>query len=173
MRPYSVGKIIMINSIVFDMDGTIADLYGLPNWLERLRDSDPNAYLECSPLVDMEQLDNLIARYQAQGVAVEVVSWGAMGGSNDYLASTAIAKRQWLKRHLKSRLNAVYVVPYGTPKHSVVADSASSILVDDNKSVRDQWSGETLDATNSKGMMDALAHLIHQLEQKAAQHGND
>lgn len=163
----------MINSIVFDMDGTIADLYGLPDWLKRLRGSDPSAYLDCLPLVDMDQLDDLIARYQAQGVAVEVVSWGAMGGSNDYLAQTAIAKRQWLKQHLTSRLNAVYVVPYGTPKQSVIADSANSILVDDNETVRDQWQGETLDASNSKGMMDALTHLIHQLEQKATKHGNN
>lgn len=163
----------MIKSIVFDMDGTIANLYGLPDWLERLHSNDPSAYLDCSPLVDMEQLDDLIARYQAQGVAVEVVSWGAMGGSSDYLARTAVAKRQWLKRHLKSRLNAVYVVPYGTPKHSVIADSANAILVDDNETIRNEWHGETLDATNSKGMMDALAHLIHQLEQKAAQHGNN
>lgn len=158
----------MIKSIVLDMDGTIADLFHAPNWLERLRASDPTPYSEAVPLVDMEQLDDLITRYQAQGVAVEIVSWGAMGGSSAYLARTATAKRNWLKQHLKSRLNAVYVVPYGTPKHSVIADSVNSVLVDDSKSVRDEWSGETLDATNSKGMMDALTHLIHQIEQKAA-----
>ena len=26
--------------IVFDMDGTIADLYGYPNWLKALRNED-------------------------------------------------------------------------------------------------------------------------------------
>lgn len=149
------------------MDGTIADLYQCPNWLEKLRASDPTPYSDAMPLVDMDQLDALISRYQSQGIAVEIVSWGAKGGSNAYLARTATAKRQWLRKHLKSRLNAVYVVPYGTPKHAIVTNSASSVLVDDNATVRKEWDGETLDATNSKAMMDALTHLIHQIESRA------
>lgn len=160
----------MIKSIVFDLDGTIAALYDVPNWLERLHGNDPSAYLDASPMVDMEQLSNLVERYQAQGVSVEVVSWGAMNSSNAYLARTATAKRQWLKQHLKTRLNAVYVVPYGTPKHSIVPDPDNCVLVDDNKQVRQAWTGETLDASDSKGMMNALTHLVTQLERKAATH---
>ena len=34
----------MIKEIVFDMDGTIADLYGVENWLPKLRAYDPTPY---------------------------------------------------------------------------------------------------------------------------------
>lgn len=30
-----------MKAIYFDMDGTIANLYGVPNWLEGLRNFDP------------------------------------------------------------------------------------------------------------------------------------
>ena len=34
----------MTNMICFDMDGTIANLYGVHNWLEMLRAEDPTPY---------------------------------------------------------------------------------------------------------------------------------
>ena len=33
--------------VYLDMDGTIADLYGINNWLERLRDEDSTIFTEC------------------------------------------------------------------------------------------------------------------------------
>ena len=42
-----------IDSIIFDMDGTIADLYGVDDWLTKLRNEDISPYLECEPLVPM------------------------------------------------------------------------------------------------------------------------
>ena len=35
-----------MKQIWFDMDGTLADLYGVENWLEKLRASDPSPYAE-------------------------------------------------------------------------------------------------------------------------------
>ncbi len=48
--------------ICFDMDGTIADLYNVPNWLERLQAEDATPYLEAKPLWDMECLNNILMR---------------------------------------------------------------------------------------------------------------
>ena len=31
----------MIKELCFDLDGTLVDLYGVPNWLEKIRAYDP------------------------------------------------------------------------------------------------------------------------------------
>ena len=42
--------------INFDMDGTIADLYGVDNWLAKLNASDPSPYIEAKPLLNLSTL---------------------------------------------------------------------------------------------------------------------
>ena len=37
----------MPKMICFDMDGTIADLYAVPGWLEKLRAEDATPYRDC------------------------------------------------------------------------------------------------------------------------------
>ena len=46
----------MKKEICFDMDGTIANLYGEKNWLERLRNEDETPYANAKPLVNMARL---------------------------------------------------------------------------------------------------------------------
>ena len=51
-------------TIYFDMDGTIANLYGVNNWLPKLRVEDASPYKEAMPLIDMENLQLLLAILQ-------------------------------------------------------------------------------------------------------------
>ena len=53
--------------IWFDMDGTIADLYGVKNWLDRLRAYDPKPYEEAEPLCSMKALAKLLNALQRRG----------------------------------------------------------------------------------------------------------
>ena len=46
----------MDKMIIFDMDGTIADLYSVNNWLDKLRAFDVTPYKNAKPLYDMEIL---------------------------------------------------------------------------------------------------------------------
>ena len=39
-----------IKILVWDMDGTIADLYGVENWLPMLRAYDPTPYRTAKPI---------------------------------------------------------------------------------------------------------------------------
>lgn len=50
----------MIDSIWFDLDGTLADLYGVDNWLGKLRSEDATPYEDATPLVNMRDLENLL-----------------------------------------------------------------------------------------------------------------
>jgi phosphoglycolate phosphatase-like HAD superfamily hydrolase len=47
-------------TIVFDMDGTIANFYGVANWLEYLQNEDTTPYEVAAPLYDMEYLNALL-----------------------------------------------------------------------------------------------------------------
>lgn len=147
-----------MRAIYFDMDGTIADLYGYDNWLNLLHNSDPVPYSECAPLVNTKEFCKVAKQLKANGYTMGVISWGAMGGSTEYTREVKKAKMAWLRKHFGDTFSEIHVVKYGTPKHNV-AKIKNAILVDDNADVRASWNGSTIDASNCGEMMKALASL--------------
>lgn len=124
---------------VFDMDGTIANLYGIEGWLEMLIAEDVAPYRDATPLVNMSRLARLIHKVQNRGDKVEVVSWLSRGGSADYNARVTETKLNWLKRHLPSvTFDNIYIVTYGTPK-SKVTKATEAILFDDEERNRNEF----------------------------------
>lgn len=136
----------MSKMMVFDMDGTIADFYAVPNWREKLEASDPSPYIEAEPMWDMEALRNVLVALQSQGWEIRVVSWLSRNATPEYKALIRKAKREWLARH-NFPADKVHLVAYGTTKaNSVRGDAAPGVLIDDNSKVRDGWTlGETID----------------------------
>lgn len=61
-------------TIYFDMDGTIANLYGVENWLEKLRACDASPYEEAEPLIDLAQLARLLNKLQRKGYEIGIIS---------------------------------------------------------------------------------------------------
>lgn len=53
--------------LAFDMDGTIADLYGVNDWLSKLRKEDASPYLEAKPMWDVDKLNELINKLKQAG----------------------------------------------------------------------------------------------------------
>ena len=147
----------MCKAIYFDMDGTIADLYGYNNWLEMLRAEDTTPYEECGVLVDIEELREVLDDFIAAGITIGIISWGAMGGSREYCKRTRKAKIEWCEKYFPNVFTEYHVVKYGTPKHHV-RKIKDSILVDDNAEVRQAWKGETVDAT--KDIIELLRELL-------------
>lgn len=146
-----------MKAIYFDMDGTIADLYGYDNWLEMLHAEDTTPYEECGCLVDIEELREVLNNFIAAGVTIGIISWGAMGGSREYCKRTRKAKIEWCEKYFPNVFTEYHVVKYGTPKH-YVRKIKDSILVDDNADVRQAWKGETVDAT--KDIVELLWGLL-------------
>ena len=149
-------------AVYFDMDGTIADLYGVADWLPRLKNSDAAPYAEAAPLVDMKQLQGIITALQGLGLCVGVISWGAKGGTREYTREVKRVKRAWLKRH-GLQVDELHVVKHGTSKQSV-ARHKNAVLVDDETGNLNKWRGMTINATNSMAMMAQLTNLIEQLQ---------
>ena len=60
--------------IWLDMDGTIANLYAVENWLPKLRAFDPDPYRHAEPLVRMATLARLLNNRQRKGYEICIVS---------------------------------------------------------------------------------------------------
>jgi hypothetical protein len=138
----------MTKAIYFDMDGTIANFYGVPNWLDSLIASDPTPYRVAQPLVNMNSLARLLNHLQADGWHIGIVSWLSKSGTAEFNEVVTATKVEWLNRHLHSvNWNEVVIVPYGTPKQEVV-QFATGILFDDETPNRTNWTGTAYDVQN-------------------------
>jgi hypothetical protein len=126
-------------TIWFDMDGTIADLYSVENWLPMLRAYDPSPYALAKPLVRLSTLAYMLNKLRAKGYRVGVISWGSKCSTPAYDAAVTAAKMAWLKRHLPSvDFDEIHVVPYGVPKQNFKRTDAD-ILFDDEERNRTNW----------------------------------
>ena len=54
----------MTKAIYFDMDGTIANLYAVDNWLPKLRAYDPSPYMDATPMLRLCSLAKRLNRLQ-------------------------------------------------------------------------------------------------------------
>lgn len=146
-----------MRTIWWDMDGTIADLYAVENWLPKLRAEDPAPYAEARVLWNMSQLARLMNRVQLMGYKLGIISWTSKGGSASYNEAVKQAKLEWLKKHLASvKFDHITVVSYGTPK-SLVMDTEDDILFDDEEKNRDEWLGQAFEPND---MIKVLKHLL-------------
>jgi hypothetical protein len=138
------------------MDGTIADLYAVENWLPKLRAEDPTPYTEAAVLWNMSQLARLMNQAQRLGYKLGIISWTSKGGSENYNEAVKQAKLNWLKKHLGSvNWDHVYVVSYGTPK-SLVMETEDDILFDDELKNREDWLGEAFEPQDMVKVLKAL-----------------
>ena len=60
-------------TIYFDMDGTIANLDGVENWLDYLIARDETPYRDAKPLVRMATLARLLNSMQRNGHKIGIV----------------------------------------------------------------------------------------------------
>ena len=126
-----------MKGIWFDMDGTIADLYGVTDWLTAIRNGETRPYTEAKGIGNLATIARLLNAVQKRGYTIGVISWTAKGGNAEYNKAVEIAKREWLARHLPSvKWNAVKVVPYGTDKKTA---TGGGILFDDEMPNRKVW----------------------------------
>lgn len=151
-----------MQAVYFDLDGTLAALYDVPQWLEKLRSEDATPYAQAKPLVNMVELATLIVQLRRKGFTVGVISWGAMDSTAEYTREVKRVKREWCK-YWGLTFDEFHVIKYGTPKHWV-AKCKRSILVDDNSEVRQAWTlGATVDASNSSRMMEQLETILQKV----------
>lgn len=149
--------------IYFDMDGTIADLYGVDGWLEMLRSGNPKPYKEAKPLVNMRVLARVLHTLQAEGIDIGIISWLSRSGSEDYAEKVTATKIKWLKTHLGSvEFNEIHIIPYGIPKSTVA--KKGSILFDDEAPNRKEFT--TADNNNMAFDADNIIEVLKNILKK-------
>lgn len=150
-----------MKTIYFDMDGTIANLYAVNGWLEKLRAFDATPYAEAVPMVNMALLARMLNKAKANGYRVGIVSWLSKEPTPQYDNAVTKAKLQWLRKHLKSvQFDEIHIIPHGYPKFLVVAD-ANGILFDDEEANRKAWmnNSDTALAFNETNIIEILKAL--------------
>mgnify|MGYP002520072778 CR=1 FL=1 len=141
------------STIYFDMDGTIADLYGVQDWLADLEAHRTTPYQKAKVMWHMATLARLIHRAQQNGYAVGIISWLSKSGTAEYNAEVAEVKRKWLKKHLASvKFDHIDIIPYGTPK----GEGRKGRLFDDELRNREQWGEGAYDERNIIEILKAL-----------------
>ena len=143
-------------TIYFDMDGTIANLYGVENWLPKLQNEDASPYIDATPLVRLSTLARLLNKLQKNGYTIGIVSWLAKNSTTEYDERVKVAKINWLRTHLKSvQFDEIKIVPYGTPKETVVS-FPKGLLFDDEEPNRTNWIGTAYDVDNIIDILKSL-----------------
>ena len=137
----------MKKMLVFDMDGTIADLYGVDGWLNDLRTEKTRPYEIAEPLYNMDELCETLNKLRKLGWMVCVTTWLAKNATKEYNKAVTKAKKEWLKKY-NFPYDEIHCVKYGTTKANCTRNKADfQILFDDNKKVRDGWTlGTTVNA---------------------------
>lgn len=154
-----------VKMICFDMDGTIADLYAVSGWLEKLRAYDPTPYAEAEPMWNMAELAEVLMQLQALGTEIRIITWLSMDSTTDYNRAVREAKREWLEQY-NFPIDHFHGVRYGATKADSVrkylAEDETAILIDDNAKVRNGWTlGETVDPT-ATDIVEYIKGLLNQ-----------
>ena len=149
----------MKRTLVFDMDGTIANLYGVENWLEDLRSFNPRPYIVAEPMYNMTELASLLNELKAIGWTIAVTSWLSKESTREYDRMVRQAKREWLAKY-NFPFDEIHLVAYGTTKANCTRKLGGfQVLVDDNAEVRKGWNlGAVIDANNN--IMEELIKLL-------------
>lgn len=127
-------------TIYLDLDGTVADLYGVDGWLADLEAKRTRPYEKAKPMHNMSALARALNKAQCNGIQIGIISWLSKTATEDYNKAVTRAKRKWLKKHLKSvNFDEIHIVPYGTPKSTLANDI--DILFDDEARNREEWRG--------------------------------
>ena len=148
--------------LVFDMDGTIADLYGVDNWLEDLRAENPRPYEKARPIYRTDVLNDLLKIFKAKGWRIVVTTWLAKGSTKEYDNLVREAKLAWLDRY-DFPYDEIHLVKYGTTKANCTRHLGGfQVLIDDNKAVRSGWHlGDTINA--NENIIEKLINLLEEI----------
>lgn len=148
-----------MSTIYFDMDGTIANFYGVENWLEYLQEENTFPYDNAETLLHFATLARMLNKIQKKGFHLGICSWLAKDSSLDYEIAVTYSKLKWIEKHLPSvSFDEIRIIKYGTPKHEICSDYG--FLFDDEEKNRKEWerSGKGL-AFNEKEIFKILKLL--------------
>lgn len=151
----------MNKTLVFDMDGTLANFYGVDGWLNDLQNENTRPYDIAEPLYNMEVLNAILDIFRLQGWKIAVTTWLAKDSTKTFDNMVRASKIAWLRKYNFS-YDEIHLVRYGTTKANCTRKLGGlQVLVDDNEQIRKGWHlGTTIDA--NKNIIDELINLLEE-----------
>ncbi len=123
--------------IWLDMDGTIADLYGVADWLPAIRARDTHPFKVARGIGNLALIARLLNKAQKNGHEIGIITLTTSVKDPAYNAKVYAEKLRWLTKHFNSvNWDTILVKPYGTNKKAVCGEG---ILFDDEEKNRDEW----------------------------------
>lgn len=134
--------------IYFDMDGTIANLYGVQDWEKMLLNHNSAPYARAKVMLNMHSLARILNALQRKGYYIGIISWLSRSSTPEYDEEVTATKKAWLKKHLSSvHFDEITITSHGTPK-ARAARKQGGILFDDELGNRRAWNGIAFDEKN-------------------------
>lgn len=152
----------MNKTLCFDLDGTLANLYAVPHWLDMLRSYNAMPYENAEPLVRCSTLARQLNRFQKMGGKLIIISWSSKCSNREFDYAVEAAKRRWLRQHLPSvSWDEILVTSYGTDKAETCGvEDEDWILFDDEEPNRTNWENMGGAAYSPEDIFQVLADLI-------------
>lgn len=123
-------------NVYLDMDGTIADLYNEPNWLEDLIAEKVAPFENAKPMTTEEVLFSIFPKDKYE---IKILSMTPKNAKKEYCKKVENAKNEWLDKYFPNITKRLYL-PYGDNKN--LKNSKNAILVDDNDKIRENYRGQ-------------------------------
>jgi hypothetical protein len=130
------------NAVLLDMDGTIADTYNVPDWLDQLRNESVKPFEMAEPLVSES---TLLSLFTDENIIICTMLPKGVALGTPYADACQRAKQQWLERYFPSLTNVLFM-EYSNDK-SLGEYSKKCLLVDDSDVIRNNFNGYTLNAS--------------------------
>lgn len=146
--------------IYFDMDGTLVDLYGVEDWLSKLRAFDSSPYADAIPLLRFCTLAYYIHKLQKAGYEVGIISWLSKDPkvTIEYDEEVTLTKIDYLRRRLPSvQWDAIHITKPNIPKSIFCKPGA--ILFDDEAENREDWKAHGGTAYGVDNILEILREL--------------
>lgn len=138
--------------IVLDMDGTIADLYSVPDWHKCLYETmDESVYLNANPIHNMNLLNGVLSALRAQGWTIVIDTWLSRTDDPDFHARIEQAKLAWLHKYALP-VDHIIMTKYGVDKWQTIQEyypGVTAVLVDDSEEIRASWKGYAIDGSTN------------------------
>lgn len=137
--------------LVFDLDGTIFDFYGVDGWKHYLDDlQDVTPYAIAKPFYNPDELNAVINSLKSQGWYIVVNTWLSITKTEEFHNAIREVKLQRLAE-IQFPYDYFIATDYGVDKQEpfLTIKDGMQILVDDNADIRAAWNGPTIDATQN------------------------
>ena len=120
-----------------DMDGTIANLYQMENWLENLEKEKLDFSL-AKPIFD-DNFINKVIELKKKGFYIQIITWlPPHPASIEYQSMVSRQKLEWIRKYFPI-VDAYFILPYGKNKAGVCNKYDLNFLVDDNIEIVNSW----------------------------------